>query len=97
MTALGVLCCLPCLFVCLFDLACFFLPSFSSHHKLDGEVIYIKEYITVQETWGTPEMTVNCINVTPFTMKSTSTVHQYYLKVGLKKVVLRDICLVYYY
>ena len=31
-TALGVLCCFAlfvCLFVCLFDLACFFLPSFS--------------------------------------------------------------------
>ena len=29
MTALGVLCCFA-LFVCLFDLACFFLSSFSS-------------------------------------------------------------------
>ena len=29
-TTLGVLCCFTLLFVCLFDLACFFLSSFSS-------------------------------------------------------------------
>ena len=52
----AVLLCLVCLFVCLFDLACFFLSSFSSLIKNMYSPVLITSFI---------KSTVCCVNTSP--------------------------------